>query len=395
MDVDVLGETESGTFVVLPAYQALDGFLPIDLTGLGVGTQRIKVRTRFFAEDLKSSAGLKTWRVAYQPLSDIALSNLRAEPQAVQELQTVRLTVNVQNRGPLDLALGASVAFYAGDPMDGRLVGRAAIPERTLAGEVATLEWVWQTAQFAGQHIVTARLEDFQNRPAFAGRQIQLNDPVVISPSSDTSVPVIEIAALDALGDVREDDYLPSLPTFRVTFRDSGGIDLGSVGFSLAGFGESQEGDYNSGRIQDRQVTPHSLSFVYRPAALADDRYLLTVHALDKLGNGPAQKTLAFRVSSDLLIENILVSPNPVAEEAHFTFNLSRPAEATVRVFTLSGRLIALLEDPFARAGYNQLPWTGRDNKGRPLANGTYLFTISVEDGESKVRVKEKLVVYR
>ncbi len=395
VDVDVLGETDRGTFVVLPAYAGVNGFTPVDLTGLGVSTQRIKVRARLFGEDLNASAGLQTWTVQYQPLSDIALSNLQAEPQAVQELQTVRLTVNVQNRGPLDLALGTSVAFYAGDPAQGRLIGRAAIPERTLVGDVATLEWVWQTAQFAGQHIVTARLEDFQNRPAFVGRQVLLDNPVVISPSNDTSVPTIEIAALDALGEVRADDYLPSVPTFRVSLRDSAGIDLDSVGFSLAGSGEAQEGTYESGRIQDRQVTPHSLSFVYNPAALEDDRYLLTIRVLDKLGNGPAQKTLAFQVSFDLFIENVLVSPNPVAEDGHFTFILSRPAEVVVRVYTLSGRLIAQLEDPFARAGYNQLAWTGRDNKGRSLANGTYLYTISAQDGESNARVKEKLVVYR
>ena len=395
VDVDILGETERGTFVVLPAYQNLNGHSAIDLTGVGVSTQRLKVRTRFFGEGLNASAGLKTWTVQYQPLSDIALFNLKAEPQAVQELQTVRLTVNVQNRGPLDLALGTSVAFYAGDPAQGRLIGRAAIPERTLMGDVATVEWVWQTAQFAGQHFVTARLEDFQNRPAFAGRQVVLANPVVISPSNDTSVPVIDIVALDALGEVRADDYLPASTSFRVTVRDSAGIDLNAIRFSLAGSGEALMGDYESGRIQDRLVTPHSLSFVYTPPELEDDRYVLTVNATDKLGNGPAEKTLAFQVSSNLFIEQVLVSPNPVAQAAHFTFILSRPAEVTVRVFTLSGRLIALLDDPFARAGYNQMAWTGLDNKGRPLANGTYLYTISAQDGASKVRVKEKLIVYR
>lgn len=395
VDVDVLGETDTGTFVNLPAYQRIDGFAPIDLTGLGVSTQRLKVRARFFGEGLNASAGLKNWTVQYQPLSDIALFNLKAEPQTVRELQPVRLTANVQNRGPLDLALGTSVAFYAGDPAQGRLIGRTAIPEQTLVGDVATVEWVWQTAQFAGQHVVTARLEDFQNRPAFVGRETVLENPVIISPSNDTSVPNIEIAALDALGEVRADDYLPSIPTFRVTMRDSAGIDLSSVRFSLAGSGEVQEGDYEAGRIQDRHVTPTSLSFVYTPAALADDRYGFTVRAVDKLGNGPAQKTLAFQVSSNLLIESALVSPNPVAQDAHFTFILSRPAEVTVRVFTLSGRLIALLDDSLARAGYNQMAWTGLDNKGRPLANGTYLYTITAEDGETNVRVKEKLVVYR
>lgn len=395
VDVDILGETSSGTFAILPDYQNLDGRAPIDLTGLGVATQRIQVRARFFGEDLNASPGLKTWTTAYQPLSDIALFDLKADPQEVRELQPVRLTVQVQNRGPLDLALGTSVAFYAGDPAQGRLIGRAAIPERTLVGNVAVVEWVWQTAQFAGQHFVTARLEDFQNRPAFAGRQVALNNPVVISPSTDAQVPDIEIVALDALGEVRADDYLPAVPTFRVTMRDSAGIDLNTVRFSLVGSGEAQDGTYESGRVQDRQVTPTSLSFVYTPAELVDDRYVLAIRAVDKLGNGPAEKTLAFQVSSDLLIENVLVSPNPVAQNAHFTFILSRPAEVTVQIYTLSGRLIARLEEPFARAGYNQVAWTGTDQKGRLLANGTYLYTILAKDGTSDAKIKEKLIMYR
>ncbi|MDA0711233.1 MAG: C25 family cysteine peptidase, partial [bacterium] len=264
VDVDILGETEGGGFVGMPAFQGLNGFQPVDLSGLGSRAPRIQIRARFFGEGLNPSAGLKAWQVGYQPLSDVGLANLQADPQAVQELQTVRLTVDVQNRGPLDLTLGTSVAFYAGNPQQGKLIGRAAIPERTPVGDIATVTWVWQTAQFAGQHLVTARLEDFQNRPAFVGREAKLLNPVIVSPSEDTELPTVDISALDALGAVRADDYLPSEPTFRITVLDSAGINLGSIRFNLAGSVESNEGDYESGRIQDRLVTPYSLAFTYR-----------------------------------------------------------------------------------------------------------------------------------
>jgi len=39
--------------------------------------------------------------------------------------------------------------------------------------------------------------------------------------------------------------------------------------------------------------------------------------------------------------------------------------------------------------------WDGRDSEGRTIANGTYLYTITADDGADRVRKKEALIVYR
>ena len=108
------------------------------------------------------------------------------------------LYLDVQNRGPLDLSLSASIAFYSGSPALGRLIGRVAVPENSPLGQIVPLRLVWQTAQWAGQHMVTARLENSQGQSIFPGREIALTEPVQIAPSSDRDVPTIKIAALDA-----------------------------------------------------------------------------------------------------------------------------------------------------------------------------------------------------
>ena len=115
----------------------------------------------------------------------------------------------------------------------------------------------------------------------------------------------------------------------------------------------------------------------------------------DRVGNGPATKTLSFRVESDLAIERVLNYPNPVAGPTAFTFVLSRPADVTVRVFTLAGRLIRVLDTPSRGVGYNQILWDGFDSDGHRPANGTYLYTITAETADETVRAKEKLIVYR
>ena len=48
-----------------------------------------------------------------------------------------------------------------------------------------------------------------------------------------------------------------------------------------------------------------------------------------------------------------------------------------------------------ARAGYNQVHWDGLDSQGRTIANGTYLYTITADNGQDRVKKKEKLIVYR
>ena len=393
-EVNLLGEVGNNTFAPLAQGQNLPPGI-IDLRSTGSSIPRLKIQIKLYGEGLNPSPGLQTWTVTYQPISDIGLSNLRAEPFEITELQPVYLHLDTQNRGPLDLALGASVAFYSGAPALGRLIGRVAVPENSPLGQIVPLRLTWQTAQWAGQHLITAQLENFQGQPIFPGREIALTEPVRIAPSTDRDVPTIEIAALDALGEVRPEDYLPSQPTFRISMRDTAGIDLSSIRLSLSGTDEGQESNYESDNIKNRAVTPMTLSFIYTPNALADGDHTLNVEAFDRLGNGPAKVALSFQVSSILAIENALVAPNPVSDTGHFTFILSRPSEVTVRIYTLAGRLVQRIEEPFARAGYNQIFWDGRDADGQMLSNNTYLYTVTADNGESQARIKDKLIVYR
>ena len=359
-EVNILGEINNNAFAPLAQRQNLPPGA-IDLRGIAI--PRLKIQIKLYGEGLNPSPGLQTWTATYQPISDIGLSNLRAEPLEITELQPVYLHLDTQNRGPLDVALGASVAFYSGPPESGRLIGREAVPEENRLGQIAPLRLTWQTAQWAGQHMVTARLENFQGQPIFPGREVAFTEPVRIAPSTDRDVPTIEIAALDALGEVRPEDYLPSQPTFRISMRDTAGIDLSSIRLSLSGTDEGQESNYESDRIKDRAVTPMTLSFVYTPNALADGDYTLNIEAFDRLGNGPAKVALSFQGLfniGDRKRTRPRPIPYPTRDILHSSYRV--PSEVTVRIYTLAGRLVQRIEEPFARAGYNQifLGWARR-----------------------------------
>ncbi len=391
-EVDVLGAAPSGGFAPLAEWTGLDAAGEIGLGDLK--EDRIRVRVRLYGEALGPSAGLTGWQVGYRPQSDLALSGLNAAPLEVDELEPVQLTVQARNMGPLDWVPGAVVAFYSGAPEDGRLIGRASVPEETPAGETTSVSLVWNTARFAGTNVVSARLEDLSGRRSHYVRETTAEETVEVHPSDDRTGPELDLIALDAAGEVRPDDFLPSTPKFSVVFRDSSGIDAGSVRIVLAGPEDEISDVLTSDRVSDRKEDGTSLKFSWSPR-LDDGRYTLSVSGTDQLGNGPAEKSMAFQVSSDLAIERVLNVPNPTAAETEFTYVLSRPAEVVIRIFTISGRLIRTLDGAPGRAGYNQVRWDGRDADGHLLASGVYLYTVTADDGRKRVREKERLIVYR
>ena len=391
-EVDILGEAPSGGFAPLAEWTGLGADGEINLANLK--DNRIRVRVRLFGEALGPSAGLTGWQVRYRPQSDLVLSGLKAAPLVVDELDPVQLTVQARNMGPLDLVPGAVVAFFSGAPENGRLIGRASVPEATPVGESTSVSLVWNTARFAGTNVVTARLEDLSGRGSHFVRETTADETVEVHPSDDRTGPELDLVALDAAGEVRPDDFLPSTPQFSAVFRDSSGIDAGSVRIVLSGLEDEISDVLTSDRVSDRKEDGTSLGFTWSQR-LDDGRYTLSVSGTDQLGNGPAEKSMAFQVSSDLAIERVLNVPNPTAEATDFTYILSRPAEVVIRIFTISGRLIRILEAAPGRAGYNQVRWDGRDADGHLLANGVYLYTVTADDGRKRVREKERLIVYR
>ncbi len=392
VEVDILSATPPGGFVPLAEWSGLEADDEINLSDLR--DHRIRIRIRLYGEELGPSAGFIGWRVTYRPQSDLVLSGLQASPLEVDELDPVRLTVRARNMGPLDLVPGAVVAFYSGAPEDGRLIGRASVPEGTPAGETASVSHVWNTARFAGTNVVTARLEDLSGGRSYYARETTAEKAVEVHPSDDRAGPELDLVALDAAGEVRPDDFLPSTPKFSVAFRDSSGIDDRSVRIVLTGPGDEISDGLASDRVADRKEDPTSLRFTWSPR-LDDGRYTLAVSGTDLLGNGPAEKSVAFQVSSDLAIRKLLNVPNPTADATDFTYILSRPADVSIRIFTIAGRLIRKLDGVPGRAGYNQVHWDGRDADGQLLANGVYLYTVSADDGRKRVREKERLIVYR
>ncbi|MYA22521.1 MAG: T9SS type A sorting domain-containing protein, partial [Gemmatimonadetes bacterium] len=73
-------------------------------------------------------------------------------------------------------------------------------------------------------------------------------------------------------------------------------------------------------------------------------------------------------------------APNPFNCLTIFSYFLRTPGPTRLEVFTLTGQRVAVLSTGQQQAGRHRLAWDGRDNEGRPLASGVYLYRlVSVE----------------
>jgi hypothetical protein len=70
------------------------------------------------------------------------------------------------------------------------------------------------------------------------------------------------------------------------------------------------------------------------------------------------------------------VGANPAVGHGAVRFNLPRAANVVLRVYSTSGALVRTLVDGQMPAGVNTVNWNLRDNAGKQVGNGLYLYEL-------------------
>ena len=68
--------------------------------------------------------------------------------------------------------------------------------------------------------------------------------------------------------------------------------------------------------------------------------------------------------------------PNPFNSQTAIPFNISFPADVTLSVFDLAGRLVKTISKTCAEAGHYSINWNSKDISGGDVASGIYIYTI-------------------
>jgi hypothetical protein len=90
--------------------------------------------------------------------------------------------------------------------------------------------------------------------------------------------------------------------------------------------------------------------------------------------------------SSQYAISDVYCFPNPVQDGTRFLFRSGAPpSTGRILIYTVSGRAVKELDFQFAGSGEDAIAWNGRDNQGDELANGVYLYRISLNTPAGRV----------
>jgi hypothetical protein len=74
---------------------------------------------------------------------------------------------------------------------------------------------------------------------------------------------------------------------------------------------------------------------------------------------------------------------NPFTDVTRLVYNTPAPGHARLAVYDVAGRHVATLVDGDTSAGLHEVPWNGRDARGRDVASGVYFALLSTDSGDA------------
>ena len=74
-------------------------------------------------------------------------------------------------------------------------------------------------------------------------------------------------------------------------------------------------------------------------------------------------------------------TPNPFNSQTILSYFLPKAGPTRLELFSVNGQRVALLGQGTQQAGYHRLHWNGRDDQGRPVASGIYLYRLQTTQG--------------
>jgi flagellar hook assembly protein FlgD len=68
-------------------------------------------------------------------------------------------------------------------------------------------------------------------------------------------------------------------------------------------------------------------------------------------------------------------------------YRLERAGPVSLKVYDLAGRLVSTLADSTVAEGWHQAQWFGRDDRGRRVSSGLYLYELVTPEGSQRRRM--------
>jgi hypothetical protein len=177
-------------------------------------------------------------------------------------------------------------------------------------------------------------------------------------------------------------DALPEGAQVEVELKDPLGINLtGEVGHAIRVWVDNESAAEVMDPLFRYDINKYTIgSFDYRFDPALSGRHQFFVEAWDGANNKAVLTvTLHLTLDEELDVSDLFNFPNPFTDATEFVYTLSVPADVMITIYTLNGVKVRVLEAFAGQAGFQRLPWDGRDQFGDQIANGAYLYYFRAE----------------
>lgn len=228
--------------------------------------------------------------------------------------------------------------------------------------------------------------------------EVKLPGTFALLSHTDAQPPSVEIS-VDNQGFI-DGDYISDTPTFSTKIADANGIDPRPENIILTKNGARVPKDEYT--ISASPLSSNVLLVTYSPInALDAGEYRIRLQAQDANGN-VEDTVLNAKVAGGFEIKNIANFPNPfrpgtgIGKGTNFAYYLTSGAdEVTLKIYTLTGKIITTIDTLDASISYNEYHFEGLDADGDPLANGVYIYKFTAIKGEDRVQKVGKILVLK
>ena len=260
-------------------------------------------------------------------------------------------------------------------------------------GQVTSVSIRYEPTLFIGSYRFRVRANDLiGNR---LGSEEGFRDFIFsVVEQPDLEPPTVEIRVNDEM--LVEDTVIREQPKFEIIVADESGINPTTIQFA---FGSTTHPlfplpeDQYEFEFDATQSTQARIGF---EPDLRNGEYQLQVVVADISENTFESQIYRFRLEEPVSMTHLLNVPNPIRTNTVFTYNLAQaPDQVTVKIYTVSGRLIRTIADASTRRGYNETDWDARDENGERLANGVYFYKVIVETDGHKIEKIGRLAILR
>ncbi len=370
----------------------------------------LKLRVRLMRDVPNGvSPSLQSLSLNFTTTGDLATSNrlFTATRDTVRQGEPITLQLQLQNIGMAELSpIRIDLSVQSPNTQTRRFLQSVLIDSALAPNQRRSLNFTVPTTALTGTQIFRAELDPDSRLQEVSRFNNQAFRQAFIA--GDSLSPQVNITFNGQR--IPNGGLVPKKPRILITATDDSPIPLADTALFSISLGRKPI-YFNDSRIAftPATTTNKTATILFTPE-LPDGRDTLRVTVRDASGNlaDSTQSVVVFSVESDFKIQNLYNYPNPFRDETFFAFRMtgeleSRPTEFKIRIYTVAGRLVKeidvmpTLNESFNGNGFGlyRVRWDGRDNDGDLLANGIYIYRITIKTPKESINKTEKLAIVR